>query len=65
VVAREGILADALATALSVLGPESGLALVNAYGGVGALWVEAGAQPTESPGWLALARAPQAHPVTP
>jgi FAD:protein FMN transferase len=65
VVAREGVLADALATALSVLGPEKGLALVNTYGGVGALWVEAGAAPTESPAWSALARIPEARRVTP
>lgn len=56
VVAREGILADALATALSVLGPKRGRALVEAFPGAEALWVEADAGVTASAGWSTLPR---------
>ena len=64
VVAREGILADALATALSVLGPGRGLALVESFPGAAALWVEAGAAATESSGWSALPRHREAVTAT-
>jgi thiamine biosynthesis lipoprotein len=39
VVAPDGITADSLATAVSVLGPEQGLELVKSYAGAGALFV--------------------------
>ena len=64
VVAREGMVADALATALSVLGPGQGLALVESFPGAAALWVEAGAGVTESSGWSALPRAREAAIAT-
>ena len=63
VVAGQGIVADALATALSVLGPSRGQALVDTFPGAAALWVETGAV-TESSGWSALPRAPAAAIAT-
>jgi thiamine biosynthesis lipoprotein len=65
VVAREGILADALATALSVLGPERGRAVVESYSGTAALWVEGGEVEVASAGWSALPRVVEAAHVTP
>ena len=64
VVAREGIVADALATALGVLGPGRGMALVESFPGAAALWVEAGAAPTESSRWSALPRHREAATAT-
>jgi thiamine biosynthesis lipoprotein len=60
VVAKQGMLADALATALSVLGPERGLALVERYRDAAALIVHEAASGIEvaaSSRWEALARA--------
>ncbi|HVQ29818.1 MAG TPA: FAD:protein FMN transferase [Vicinamibacteria bacterium] len=65
VVAREGILADALATALSVLGPAHGRAVVESFPGAEALWVEGGEVVTASAGWSALPRVLEAAHVTP
>ena len=65
VVARAGILADALATALSVLGPQRGRAVVESFPGAEALWVEAGTGAFASAGWSALPRALEVAHVTP
>jgi len=57
VVAREGIAADALATAVSVLGPQRGLALIDATPGAAAMLIRAAeGQPEmfESKGWKQL-----------
>lgn len=55
VVARQGLLADGLATALSVLGRDRGLALIEGSPDAAALWVE-GARVTESARWSGLPR---------
>jgi thiamine biosynthesis lipoprotein len=60
VVAKQGMLADALATALSVLGPERGLALVEKSRDAAALIVHEAASGPEvaaSSRWLELRRA--------
>lgn len=59
VVAVEGLLADGLATALIVLGPDRGLALVEGFSDAAALWVE-DTRVTESPRWSGLPRAREA-----
>ncbi len=51
VIAPDGMTSDALSTALFVLGPEAGIALVKKYAGVEALIVSAGGNITVSTGW--------------
>ncbi len=54
VVARRGIDADSWSTALSVLGPEHGLALIEKHAGLDALFAigrDASFRTVESPGW--------------
>ena len=55
VVAGEGLLADGLATALSVLGPDRGRAVIEGFPQAAALWVEDG-RVTESSRWSELPR---------
>jgi FAD:protein FMN transferase len=54
VVARRGIDADSWSTALSVLGPERGMALIEKHGGLSALFSigrDASIRTVQSPGW--------------
>ena len=53
VVARHGIDADAWSTALSVLGPERGMPLIEGHAGMAALFTT-GTGAVESPGWRTL-----------